>query len=247
MTSRPVAVWFRRDLRVLDHGPLLAAAREGPVVCVWCVDPQELGASRELGLPRLGAHRAKFLVEAPTDLRESLRRLGSELWVRRGRADQVLPALAWQHGWSKLWFHRLVGTEEEQSERAVEAAMAAVPCQVATFWDRTLVPLEALPFGVAATPEVFTAFRQRVETLAGSTPPLPAVTGLVAAHPEVDPGPMPTLAEFGLEMPSPDPRAVLPFRGGENAGRARLSATKLDMAALPPRAGRRRRQRSSRR
>ena len=224
MTSRPVAVWFRRDLRVLDHAPLLAAAREGPVVCVWCVDPRESGVSREAGLPRLGAHRARFLVESLADLRAGLRRLGGELLVRRGCPEQVLPALARQQGWSKLLFHRLVGTEEERVERAVEAAMAAVPCQVAKFWDRTLVPLDALPFEVAATPEVFTSFRQKVEALVGAAPPLPGVTGLIAAHPELDPGPMPTLAEFGLDEPVPDPRAVLPFRGGETAGRARLAA-----------------------
>ena len=224
MTSRPVAVWFRRDLRVLDHAPLLAAAREGPVVCIWCVDPRESGVSREAGLPRLGAHRARFLVESLADLRAGLRRLGGELLVRRGCPEQVLPALARQQGWSKLLFHRLVGTEEEHVERAVEAAMAAVPCQVAKFWDRTLVPLDALPFAVAATPEVFTSFRQKVEALVGAAPPLPGVTGLIAAHPELDPGPMPTLAEFGLDEPVPDPRAVLPFRGGETAGRARLAA-----------------------
>ena len=224
MTSRPVAVWFRRDLRVLDHAPLLAAAREGPVVCIWCVDPRESGVSREAGLPRLGAHRARFLVESLADLRAGLRRLGGELLVRRGCPEQVLPLLARQQGWSKLLFHRLVGTEEERVERAVEAAMAAVPCQVARSWDRTLVPLDALPFEVSATPEVFTSFRQRVEALVGAAPPLPGVTGLIAAHPEFDPGPLPTLAEFGLDEPVPDPRAVLPFRGGETAGRARLAA-----------------------
>jgi deoxyribodipyrimidine photo-lyase len=224
MTPRPVAVWFRRDLRVRDHGPLLAAAREGPVVCVWCFDPRELAASRELGVPRLGAHRARFLIEALTDLRAGLRRPGGELLVRRGCPEHVLPALARQQGWSKLLFHRLVGTEEANVERAVEAAMAAVPCQVASSWDRTLVPLDALPFSVSATPELFTSFRQRVEVLAGAAPPLPAVTGLVAAFPELDPGPLPTLAELGSEDPPPDPRAVLPFRGGETAGLARLAA-----------------------
>ncbi|MCU0866144.1 MAG: DASH family cryptochrome [Planctomycetes bacterium] len=232
MTPRLAAVWFRRDLRVLDHGPLLAAARQGPVVCVYCVDPRELGVSREAGLPRLGAHRARFLLESLADLRDGLRRLGGELLVRRGGPEHVLPALARQLGWSQLLFHRLVGTEEEQVERAVEAAMAAVGCQVVTCWDRTLVPLDALPFAVSATPEVFTSFRERVEALAGAVPPLPAVPSLVAAHPEVDPGPLPTLAEFGLDEPTPDPRAVLPFRGGATAGRARLQAWLWDQDRL---------------
>ena len=224
MTPKPVAVWFRRDLRVFDHGPLLAAASEGPVVCVYCLDPREQGVSRELGLPRLGAHRARFLVESLADLRDGLRRAGGELWVRRGYPEEVLPAMARALGWSKLLFHRLVGTEEEQVEHAVEAAMTGVPCKVTRFWDRTLVTLDDLPFAVPATPEVFTSFRKQVEGLAGMTPPLPEATRLVAGHPEVDAGQLPTLAEFGLVEPAPDPRAVLQFRGGETAGRAWLAA-----------------------
>ena len=224
MTARPVAVWFRRDLRLHDHGPLLAAAAEGPVVCVYCLDPREFGASRELGLPRLGVHRARFLIESLADLREGLRRLGGELLVRRGCPEDVLPAMAREHGWSKLVHHRLVGTEEEEVERAVSAAMTAVSCQVATFWDRTLVTLEDLPFAVTDTPEVFTSFRKRIEELSGFTPPLPSAAGLVAAPDACDPGELPTLAEFGYAEPAADPRAVLPFRGGESAGRTRLAA-----------------------
>jgi deoxyribodipyrimidine photo-lyase len=223
MTPSPVAVWFRRDLRVHDHGPLLAAARQGPVVCVYCLDPRELGVSRQLGLPRLGAHRARFLIESLADLRDRLRRVGGEL-VRRGYPEVVLAAMARTQGWSKLLFHRLVGTEEEQVEDAVEAAMTAVPCEVTKFWDRTLVTLDVPPFEAAATPEVFTSFRKRVEGLALATPALPTATGLVQGHPEVDPGQLPTLAEFRLLEPAADPRAVLPFHGGETAGLARLAA-----------------------
>jgi len=32
-------VWFKRDLRLHDHTPLAEAAREGPVLCLYVVEP----------------------------------------------------------------------------------------------------------------------------------------------------------------------------------------------------------------
>ncbi|MDZ7827875.1 MAG: deoxyribodipyrimidine photo-lyase [Gammaproteobacteria bacterium] len=35
-------VWFRNDLRVADQTALASAARDGPVVAVWCLCPEQL-------------------------------------------------------------------------------------------------------------------------------------------------------------------------------------------------------------
>ena len=32
-------VWFKRDLRVHDHAALAAAAAQGPVLCLYVVEP----------------------------------------------------------------------------------------------------------------------------------------------------------------------------------------------------------------
>ena len=32
-------VWFKRDLRVHDHAPLMHAAQHGPVQCVYVLEP----------------------------------------------------------------------------------------------------------------------------------------------------------------------------------------------------------------
>ena len=37
-------VWFKRDLRVADHSPLVAAARRGPVVCLYIYEPDIMAA-----------------------------------------------------------------------------------------------------------------------------------------------------------------------------------------------------------
>ncbi|WP_435988244.1 deoxyribodipyrimidine photo-lyase [Sulfitobacter sp. SH22] len=41
MTHSPRIVWFKRDLRVNDHGPLLAAAQSNaPVIPLYIVEPE---------------------------------------------------------------------------------------------------------------------------------------------------------------------------------------------------------------
>ena len=53
-------VWFKRDLRVHDHAPLLEAARRGPVLCLYVIEPglwqQPDMAAQHLGFVREGFH-----------------------------------------------------------------------------------------------------------------------------------------------------------------------------------------------
>ena len=46
MSESVQLVWFKRDLRIGDHRPLLEAARRGPVVCLYVYEP-ELHGSEE--------------------------------------------------------------------------------------------------------------------------------------------------------------------------------------------------------
>lgn len=33
-------VWFKRDLRVVDHAPLHQAALRGPLLCLYAIEPE---------------------------------------------------------------------------------------------------------------------------------------------------------------------------------------------------------------
>lgn len=215
-------VWFRRDLRTTDHAPLLMAAREGPVLGVWCLDPEACGATRTMGFERIGPFRARFLAEALEDLRARLRALGSELIVRRGRPEEALPSIAEEVGATTVRHHGLVGTEETAVERSVARALRerSIACEAS--WDLTLLDPADLPFAVEDTPEVFTRFRRSVEELEAWRPPLPAPGSVTAPSVVPMPGAIPDEATFGSEPPQVDDRAALPFPGGETAGLARL-------------------------
>ena len=88
----PVLFWFRRDLRLTDHPALAAAvddARERGVEVIpfFVVDPELLASA--------GVYRRAFLADCLAALRESL---GGHLVLRRGRAGDVVPALAREAG-----------------------------------------------------------------------------------------------------------------------------------------------------
>src|SRR4051812_27038856 len=119
---RTALVWFRRDLRVHDHPALTAARREADrVVPVFVLDPRLLDAGR---FP--SANRAWFLLESLRELRAALRDRGGELFVREGRPEEVLPALAAETGAGLLHFAADVSPFATARDRRVEAALTGV-------------------------------------------------------------------------------------------------------------------------
>lgn len=81
-------VWFKRDLRVHDHAPLMRACRSGGrVICLFVIEPA-LWA-----LPEYSARQYAFLAETLTDLDAALRKRGGALTVRVGPVTDVLAAL----------------------------------------------------------------------------------------------------------------------------------------------------------
>ena len=81
-------VWFKRDLRVEDHGPLTRASATGaPVLCLYIIEP-ELWAR-----PEYSARQYEYLTETLADLDIALTQRGGRLVVRVGEAVDVLNRL----------------------------------------------------------------------------------------------------------------------------------------------------------
>lgn len=101
---RPVqVVWFKRDLRVVDHAPLLSAARRGPLLCLYVIEPglwQQADAAHQ--------HYA-FTLECLRDLYSTLRAHGLRLYVRHGEVCEVLSALHRETGFGDLHSHEETG------------------------------------------------------------------------------------------------------------------------------------------
>ena len=94
-------VWFKRDLRLQDHAALSAAAKNGPVRCIYVIEPmlwREPGAARQ---------HFEFIRESLSDLDKELRLLGGCIEIHHGKMTEVLSKI-----WQELPFERLYSHQE---------------------------------------------------------------------------------------------------------------------------------------
>ncbi|MBW4582550.1 MAG: DASH family cryptochrome [Tildeniella nuda ZEHNDER 1965/U140] len=226
MPQAKILLWYRCDLRLHDHEPLHQAiekvqATSGQIVPFYCFDPRQFEQT-SFGFPKTGAFRAQFLLESVADLRRSLQAIGSNLLLRQGLPEVVIPALGKQLGITDLYYHREVTSEETAIETALQHALQSLKVEMTPFWGQTLFHLDDLPFELGKLPELFTHFRKQVEQQSTVKPALRSPTQLPSL-PALEVGMLPQLADLGLKAPIQDDRAVLTFKGGETAGLARLN------------------------
>ncbi len=221
MADTRILIWYRNDLRLHDHEPLHRALQAGfQVIPLYCVDPRQF-ATTSFGFPKTGSFRAQFLLESLADLRQSLRSRGSDLVIRHGIPEAVIPELVQTLDIAAVYYSSEATSEELVVEQAVRAALAPLGTAMQQFWGATLFHPDDLPFELHRLPEVFTKFRQRVEQSSTINPALAAPDRLPSL-PSVKTGDSPSLHDLGLDAVSPDARGVLPFKGGETSALERL-------------------------
>ncbi len=209
-------LWLTRDLRVHDHPALRAALDDHErVVPVFCLDDRLLHGRHASG------PRTQFLLDCLADLDGSLRERGSGLVVRHGAPERELPALVQAAGADAVYVTADSGPFARRRAERVRRALGDVP----------LHPRPGLhavdDLGAVRTQQgkpytVFSPFHRtwrdapRRDVL-GAPPALPALPSKVLE------GRLPSLASLGLRQ-----ELEQPPRGGETAGRERLSAFLAD-------------------
>lgn len=119
MRASPSIVWFRRDLRFHDHPALAKAARQGPVLALFVVDPALAGPA---GLPR-----RVFLNRTLRDMDGQLRSLGAQLAVFDGPPEVVVPEVATQLGAAAVHISADFGPYGVARDRRVKDALGSIP------------------------------------------------------------------------------------------------------------------------
>jgi deoxyribodipyrimidine photo-lyase len=222
MAHKHVLLWYRNDLRLHDHELLTQAITEGATVTpLYCFDDRQFGQTR-FGFPKTGAFRSQFLIESVADLRSSWRSRGSDLIIRKGLPEVIIPALVDRLGITDVYYYREATAEEIAVSTALERALKPLNISCISVWGHTLYKLQDLPFGLPHLPELFTKFRKDVEKDANIQAALPAPASLPPLPADIDSGNLPSLADFGLAAPPSDSRGVLGFKGGETEGIDRL-------------------------
>ena len=89
----PILVWFRRDLRLADNPALRHAAASGnPLVCLYILDDETPGDWKHGGAARWWLHHSLVALE------KTLAEKGGALVLRRGRAQDIIPAVVKECG-----------------------------------------------------------------------------------------------------------------------------------------------------
>jgi len=96
-------VWFKRDLRTEDHAALSAAAKRGPVLPIYIVEP-ELWQQ-----PDQSARHWAFVEESLRELRDELAILGQALVIRIGDAVEVFERALTRFAEIRIWSHEETG------------------------------------------------------------------------------------------------------------------------------------------
>ncbi|AXI47552.1 deoxyribodipyrimidine photolyase [Sulfitobacter sp. SK012] len=104
MSHAPSIVWFKRDLRINDHAPLLAASQSNaPIIPLYIVEPeywQQPFASRR---------HWHFIRDCLVDLNTALTGLGQPLIIEIGEAVDVIDKLHTRYRISDMYAHEETG------------------------------------------------------------------------------------------------------------------------------------------
>lgn len=225
MSQKTGIVWFRQDLRLHDNEALTEALLHCErIIPIFIFDERVfLGKTRQFGFPKTGKFRAKFMLESVADLRQSLRKMGSELVVRFGKPEEEIFELARQLKSSWVFCNRERTDEELKVQDELEHRLWTIGQEMRFSRGKMLYYTSDLPFPITQTPEVFTQFRKEVERAVAIRDPLPVPSSLPVFDFDLDIGTLPTLEELGHQPFEVDERAPMHYVGGETAGLNRLN------------------------
>jgi len=97
-------VWFKRDLRLVDHGPLAAAIDQGePLLLLYMIEPMLIEDAHYRG------RHWHFIAQSLNDLNTQLRPYGTNVQVLEGEAEMLLSTLHQHLPIKQLFSHEETG------------------------------------------------------------------------------------------------------------------------------------------
>eukprot|EP01025_Chloroclados_australasicus_P029737 TRINITY_DN2970_c0_g1_i1.p1 TRINITY_DN2970_c0_g1~~TRINITY_DN2970_c0_g1_i1.p1 ORF type:complete len:601 (-),score=68.60 TRINITY_DN2970_c0_g1_i1:171-1973(-) len=250
VSNKRIIIWFKNDLRLHDNYIVNQAAKalkEGTaseVLPLYCFDPRYFDnniidrKTGKKGEPKTGPYRAQFLLESVLDLKQNLRKVGSDLLIQIGKPELIIPQyLKDGTGQTMVLCQEEPTYEEQQIDKKVSKAISA-KADVQTVWGWTLYHKDDVPLrqDYRDMPDVFTPFKNIVEGKCRPRKQVPTPREgdlpLPSDIPSSDFDYVPTWEEMPLHPkvksspPQPPPQAAMHeyggFQGGESHALARL-------------------------
>ncbi|WP_241464104.1 cryptochrome/deoxyribodipyrimidine photo-lyase family protein [Rhodoferax saidenbachensis] len=202
MITRRALVWFKRDLRVHDHAPLVAALAHTDALALFIIEPEWLHS------PECDASHVDFALQCLAELRIALAQRGMPLLVRVGSA---VPVLAQLH--SEVVFTQLLSHEETGTGWSYQRDL-----QVAAWCKSADIPWqEFTQTGVVRRLRSRSGWAQRWQ--ARMDAPLQLLDGGFSPAVALEQPELPTLADLGMERHGKALQAA-----GEKAARRTLKS-----------------------
>lgn len=151
--------WFRQDLRLDDSPALLKACKDAEQIILVYIHPARLQEDTVWGFPRTSERRAAHLQATLQELRENIANHGNQLLECVGEPAEVMKSLADTFNVESIYCEAI----EAPEERADVAKIESRGIQVVSTWQSSMLDLATLPFAPEAMPDIFTAFRQKIE------------------------------------------------------------------------------------
>ncbi len=191
-------VWFRNDLRLLDNEALTNAINScDEVMPIYIFDERIFLGKTKFGFRKTGCKRAKFILESVIDLKKNLQEIGSDLYIRIGKPEEIITQIANECKASWVFCNREMTSEEIEVQDALEKNLWATGREVFYSRGKMLYYTADLPFPVLHTPDIFTNFRKEVERFVAVRLPLEKPTQLKPfAQKNIELGDMPCLSDF---------------------------------------------------
>lgn len=205
-------VWLRRDLRLHDHPPLVAAlAAHEHVVPAFVLDPAILMGRFASG------PRTAFLLDCLRELDRALRERGAGLVVRHGAPERELPALARETDARAVHWASDATPYALARDRRVREALAAAGVETVPGPGNFVANVGRPRTGTGKPYTVFTPFHRTWERL--ERRPVHDAPGEIVLPPKLRRGRIPSLDALGL-TDDLEERAATP---GEPAARDALA------------------------
>jgi deoxyribodipyrimidine photo-lyase len=219
MKNKRAIVWFRNDLRLHDNEALQEAlSNADEIIPIYVIDERIFRGKTSFGFPKTGKYRLRFILESLADLRASLQKLGSELYVRIGKPEDILFDMARLARTSYVFCNRERTAEELRVQDKLEQKLWTIGQELRYCRGKMLYHTADLPFPVNHTPDTFAQYRKEVERITPVREPFPIPNMIGNTSFDLAAGKIPSVTEFGFDDFEKDARSVLPFSGGETEG-----------------------------
>ena len=195
-----------------------ATAEGGQVIAAYCIDPR-LFETDSYGFQRTGPYRAQFLLETLNDLSRQLQDLGIPFLVAKGKPEDLIPAWTQEYQIDTIHYQEEWTRDERKVSDGVFAQIAQ-DIQVVGHYDQFLFHPEDGPLSPNQVPEVFTAFRKKMERYSKVRSPHKGLIRLEHNHAVLNP--QLTKEDLGFAPRKADPRAAIHLVGGSHAAKKRL-------------------------